>query len=513
MMRSSVRALSPLGVMLASCAVPRVQRAPAPQRRPRPVPVVTSSPPAAADAADPMAAPPPAGPEVGLQFPPVVSEALHNGLRVSIVRRPHLPLVRIAVILKSGRAEDGRWPGAAVLTGKLLARGGAGHWGVWQWADRVAALGTEMEAFSTLDTVRLSLTVTRDRWHAALKMLAAAVIRPGFSQAEFLKARSRAAEHAESKADDSTLLSQRALFRDIYQLPIAPHPYAHYSPGADELRHLTLTDCRRWYRAHALPDNALVVVVGDVKTDPAERAVARVFGAWKGKPSSEPSFTAPMPPDRTHVLLVDRPNGTESEIRMATLAPGPKGQDWPALELAAQIVADTAEPTGRRYSNGVVESFALAHPPVPLIVRVHSASARTARTVDRLLSALRSLGRSGPTEAELDAAIRTIRGRFAVRLGSLRVVSELAATLNLLGLPSDDYDRFNAALDDVTPSAVRTAVRAHFRPGHLVIVVVGDAHRIAESLTHFGPVSVIEPARSLSVARVLAADPTAPLAP
>lgn len=512
-MKWSARATAALGVAFAaSCAAPNLPRARGAREHASPPASARARPPAKTKPADALAEPPPSAPVVLVPFPSIQHETLSNGLGAWIVTQRHLPLVRVVLVVKSGRAEDGAKAGVAELTAESLARGGAGSWGAWQWRDKIAALGGELEVSTSLDTVRLALSVTAGHLDGALAVLALAVTRPSFSPHEFLIARERAAERAESSTADATRLSLRVLFRELYQLPASAHPYARYANDADALRHVTLGDCQRWFRAHVSPTNAFVIVAGDVRAANVKRALERRFAHWKGKAPSAPSFTAPMPPDRTRVFVVDRPRSHGSEIRIATLGPGLGSKDFAALEVAGQIVADAApaEPDrGARDRPSGVEAFALAHPPAPIVARAGARTSDTARIVGALLQRVDELDRTGPTDRELDVAVRRLVTGYEPRIARVRALARLVTPLGLLDLPNDFYDTFRATLDDLDAGDVRSAARAHWPRRHLLVVVAGDARRIAQPLTRFGPVSVIDPSGSLAIARTLAADPTA----
>ena len=87
------------------------------------------------------------------------------------------------------------------------------------------------------------------------------------------------------------------------------------------------------------PDQALLVVAGDLDEAATKAAVARSFGAWKGAGDTVSAAPAVAAGPRREILLVDRPGSVQSEIVVGRPARVPD-PDWYDVLVANTIYAD-----------------------------------------------------------------------------------------------------------------------------------------------------------------------------
>jgi len=68
----------------------------------------------------------------------------------------------------------------------------------------------------------------------------------------------------------------------------------------------------------------------------------------------------------------------------------------------------------------------------------------------------------------------------------------MVGDLRVFGLPDDYWDTYRTRITEITPTRELAAARAHIDPEHALVVVVGSATDIAESLRRWGPVTVVD---------------------
>ena len=319
---------------VAACAAP----APVPPPRvPTPPPAATSAAPVAT--ADPLAEPPSSPVRPTVPFPSIVHRHLAGGLDLAIVPRTGFPVVELRLIVLSGQATDGSQPGLAALTGKLLKDGGAGPWSSRELAEKTEALGAHLSIGTDRDATRIGLGVTNDKLDPALEILAALAEKPRFPPAEFTKLRQREIDRVKDRARTSpSWLASMVLYRELYELPVSIHPYARYDALPEEMAELKLDQVKRWYKDNFTPENAVLVVTGDVDADGVEKAAARAFGNWRGARPARPSFSDARGPNGRKILVVDRPGSTQSQVLVGALGPERRSEEYPALMTANQIL-------------------------------------------------------------------------------------------------------------------------------------------------------------------------------
>ncbi len=471
-------------------------------------------------ASDPMATPPPRGFSPATPFPAIAERDLDNGLALRVVTRRHLPVASVSLVVRSGQATDRDKPGVAVIAGELLKQGGAGQWSGRALLDAVESLGADLEVLTDRDATTITISVTTDHLSTALDVLAAMVTRPRFDRGEFDKLRQREIERVGSLARESPeWAADMVLYRDLYQLPAGTHPYARFDATAHDLDRLTLDDCKRWVHDNVTPGNAFLVVAGDVDPDAILGEAGRAFKGWKGTAPTPAAFTAPMPPSRLQVRVVDRPGSVQSAVVVAALGPERQSAGWPDLAVALQVLGggvagrlflDVREKRSLAYSTGATVTQ-VAHGPVPIVVSAGTRTDKTGETVDALLENLAALGSAPPRPEEVETATDYIADSFALHLETVDAVAALTAHLGILGLPGDWYDSYRSEAARVDAAAVQRVAHQYFDKDHALVVVSGDAARIAEPLSHFGPVQVIDPEHDFTVERTLPEDPTVSL--
>ncbi|HEX3776357.1 MAG TPA: insulinase family protein, partial [Polyangiaceae bacterium] len=251
--------LASLALAASSCA------APPPAAKPPVAAVARAAPPPAAPPADPLSTPPPAGITQDKPFPAIAHAKLDNGLELRVVTRKNYPIIELRLVLFSGVASDGKEPGVADMAGELMKAGGAGPWNAAELAERAESLGADLEVSTERDSTRISIGVTTGDFDAALDLLGAVAQKPRFAPVEFDKLKQRELERVKNAAKASAnWAASMVLYRELFDLPTAVHPYSHYDAKPSELDKLTLQSCKRWYQTNVTPENATLIIAGDI---------------------------------------------------------------------------------------------------------------------------------------------------------------------------------------------------------------------------------------------------------
>jgi zinc protease len=494
--------------LLVSCAAPApapAPRAPTPALAPLPTPAPVAS-------ADPLAEPPTSPVRPTTPFPSITHRRLSGGLELAIVPRTGFPVVELRLIVLSGQATDGSLPGLAEVTGRLLKDGGAGRWTSRELAEKTEGFGAHLSISTDRDSTRIGLGATSGDLGAALEILAAVAENPRFAPAEFAKLRQREIDRVKDRARTSpSWLASMVLYRELFEMPVSIHPYARYDALPEEIAELRLEHVKRWYKEHFTPENAVLVVTGDVDVDDFTQAAERVFGTWKGRRPSPPSFSDARGPNGRKILVVDRPGSTQSQVFVGTLGPERRSEEYPALMAANQVLGggvagrlflDVREKRSLAYSTGSwIEE--LAHGPMPVVLSAGTQTAKTADVVAALLENYDRMSTSAPSGDELERATRFLSDSFAFKMETAGALADLTSRLVVLGLPDETYDEYRHAVRELDVETVARTASHAYRHDSLVVVVAGDAAAIAPTLTRFGAVSVLDPEHAFSIAKSL----------
>lgn len=504
-------ALLLLGLLASNCHPAAAVSAPAP---------LAAKPPPPTAAPDTFADPPPRGITAEVKFPKIEHRKLENGLQVRAVRHGRFPIVELRLLIQSGIASDAGQPGLASLAGELLKVGGAGTYSSQALVERAEALGSDLSVTTSRDKTLISMAVTRHNLEPALDLLAAVATAPRFAPSEFKKLKEREIERLKSSARASGgWAANMLLYRELFQLPSGSHAYSRYDANAEGMKTLSLSDCKRWYKSNVTPGNSVLVAAGDIDADELVRLSEKLFKGWKGAAPVVPDFTRPNLPEKVSVWIANRPGAAQSDILLATLGPERNADHWAAAALADQILGggvsgrlflDVREQRSLAYST-YSDLSELAHGPVPILLSAGTQTGKTPQAVAALLEHFTKMGQTPPTAAEMQTSSQYLSDSFLIQLETLGTVAELTSHLAVLGLSDDYFDRYREQVRSLDAATVQQVAARYFVSGRAIVVVAGDAERIAKPLSRFGQVNVVDPEKGFITQVIVPHDPNVTL--
>ena len=96
------------------------------------------------------------------------------------------------------------------------------------------------------------------------------------------------------------------------------HPYGRPLAGTEgSVAAISRDDIQRFYTTYYRPNNATLLVVGDVRPDDVERRARELFGAWTRGAVPVPATNTANTAKGTTVVLIDKPGAAQSSFRSA----------------------------------------------------------------------------------------------------------------------------------------------------------------------------------------------------
>ncbi len=264
---------------------------------------------------------------------------LSNGITVHHWTRHELPLVSVRLLIEGGASlVPPDKAGLADLTADMLDEG-AGSLGAVTFSDALDQLGANLFTFSGQDTTTVGLSALSSKLDAAMSLFADAVLRPRFDEKEWERVQKLHIDSLQRGLDQPTIVAAnvgaRVLFGDA-------HPYSRSVSGTmATAKQLTLDDIRLFHSQLFRPDNATILMAGDLSADEAKEKLELALGSWKATSGvaklAEPSYPAPEN-DSFRVVVVDRPDAVQTVIRFVMPAPSYGDPARPQLELMNTIL-------------------------------------------------------------------------------------------------------------------------------------------------------------------------------
>lgn len=462
--------------------------------------------------------PPLAGEAPAWKFPALSDSTLDNGLAIKLIERRTLPLVRISLVVRSGQATEPTRPGLAVLAGEMLKVGGTDTFTSSALLDKIESLGSSLDVTTARDATTLSMSVTSDRFEEALNLLGLVVKKPRFAADEYTKLEQRERDRVSSLARTSgAWVANMVMYRELYRTGKGVHPYSVFDATDTQLERLQLADVKQWCKTYVTPKNSVLVVAGDVDAGRVRAAAEQSFAGWKGAAPKAVAASRPNLRDGLEVFLVDRPKSSQAEVRVAAFGPDGKSDAYPRLRVMNQILgggvagrlfADVREKRSLAYSTfSSVER--VAEGPSPILLQAGTQTAKAGLAVQALLEHADRLAVEAPNPDETALAARYLSDLFLLRMESVGAMADMVSQLAIFDLPNDYYDRYRAAVSTTGAADAGAVAKDTFGSRHYLVVVAGDAERLAAPLSHFGKVTVIDPAKGFSATRELPLNPGA----
>lgn len=432
-------------------------------------------------------------------FPDVQRRTLSNGLEVWLVERPGVPLVTMNLIVDAGAlADPADRPGLASLTAEMLTEGTRTRTAE-QIADEVEFLAMSIGASAGLDVSSVSLSTLVRNLDAALAIFADVVANPAFPEREWPRVRDERLVSLRRSQDQPATIATEELARRVYG---ESHPLGRRIQGtAASVRATTPDALREFHRIYYRPNNAHIVVVGDVR---AERVVQQLEAAFTGWTRAHvPPVGLPAEPAAgmaTRVFLLDRPGAAQSQIRIGHVGVARAHADYfPLLvmntllggQFTSRINLNLREDKG--YTYGARSGFNMGRLAGPFVAQAGVESSVTKESIVEFMRELEEIRNARPaTEEEVEFARTSIIRREPLTLETNGQIANRIRDLILFGLPLDYFDEYNQRVAAVTRDDVNRVARQYLQPGRVAIVVVGDRANIERQLRELPyPVEVV----------------------
>ncbi|MGB0790440.1 MAG: M16 family metallopeptidase, partial [Flavobacteriaceae bacterium] len=235
---------------------------------------------------------------------------LKNGLKVLVVENHKLPRVSIQLLLDNPPILEGEKAGVSSLTGGLLGKGSL-NISKDDFNEEVDFLGASI-SFSGQSAFASTLSRNFPR---IIELMADTAIYPDFSAEEFDKEKERYIEGLKSDEKNVSAVASRVESALAYGVA---HPNGEFS-SIESIEKVNLSDTKAFYRDFFVPENAYLVLIGDINLKDAKKLVKSNFGKWKAKSPKQTPFTEATNLETTEINFVDMPNAVQSEIIVQNL--------------------------------------------------------------------------------------------------------------------------------------------------------------------------------------------------
>jgi len=420
-----------------------------------------------------------------LNLPAPFETMLPNGLRVVFLENRRLPFVTYRLAFRTGDAHDPpALPGLTdILTGMLNE--GTETRTSRRIADDVARIGAALGAGASSDNTTVAASTLSQFNDQMLELLADITLRPSFPEDELELTKQNALQNLIAQRGQPSFLANEQLARVIY----GEHPYSIVSATPDSINAISRDDLVGFHRRRFIPNNAVLVVGGDLDRDVALARIEESFGAWQpGEPEAS-EFPAPPARHGRTLYLVDRPGSAQSNIIIANTAITRTDPDYfPMLVMhtvlganaSSRIFMNLREDKG--YTYGAYTSLDARRTAGSFRATAEVRTPVTGESLKEFFYEFDRIRADLVTEKELLDAQNYLTGIFPIRLETLDGLIDQLIQIKMHNLPYDYLQTYRERVRAVTREEVQRVARRYVTPDRAAIVVVGDAAALTDEI-------------------------------
>ncbi len=450
--------------------------------------------------------PPELGPPPSLKLPPIQRFALTNGLPVVMMEKHQVPLVQINLLVHGGTAMDPDGKRGLASMAAAMMEEGAGNRDALAFADAVDFLGATISVRVGMHTTTVALFTPVSKLDSALALFADVVLRPRFPAEELERKRVERLTALQQWHDEPRTIASVLLNKELFG---PRHPYGLPTMGDEKsIRSFTVDDLRKFYRTYFSPNNATLIVVGDVTPAFITPKLEQMLGAWK--PTQVPTATWPeaRQVEQRRIYLVDKPNAPQSVIRIGRIGVARTTQEYYTITVMNTILgasftsrlnSNLREQHG--YSYGAGSAFNFLPLPGAFVAFSDVHTEVTDKALGEFLKELRAI--TSVTNEELQRAKNYVALSYPSEFQSVGAIANALAEVVIYKLPDDYFNTYTARILAVTKDDVERVARTYIDPEKIAIVVVGDAKKVEKGLADLK----LGPLKHLSIQDVLGKPP------
>ena len=425
---------------------------------------------------------PESGPTPEIFFGKPQTFMLDNGLTVMVVENNKLPRASASLSFDNPLIFEGEIAGVSSILAEMIGNG-------------TQSISKE-DFIEEVDFMGASLNITGSGAFAGslkryfprvLELMSQAVLEPLFTQEEFDNQKNLIKESLKTSEKDVSTAANRVQNFITYG---ANHPNGEFISQAS-LDKASFNDAIDFYNNFSSPNNAYLVILGDIEFEEIKLMVTDLFSSWESKEVVTSSFPEPKNPDETEVIFVDMPNGVQSVVTVINSIDFNKKEPdyFPAL-VATRILGGGG--AGRLFNNlredkgwtyGSYSSISESYKTKGLVLaQAQVKNEVTDSAAVELLIELDKMRNKLVTDEELMSTKAKYTGNFVMSLENPATIAGFARNIITQDLPENYYNSFLENINNVTKQDVQNAAQKYFSPNKTRIFITGKGSEILEKI-------------------------------
>ena len=415
---------------------------------------------------------------------------LANGLTIVVVEDHRLPLVNYRLAFRVGTAFDPpQVPGLTDLLAGLLPEGTASR-SSREIAEAVARMGASLSAGANSDYTIVAASALSHFNEQILDLMAEVVLQPSFPENEVELAKQNTKESLRQQRAQPSFLASEMVSRVMF----GEHPYAIVAPTPESIDRSSRDEFVRFHRTNFVPNNAVFIVVGDVKHDQIIQKLKSLFSTWERGADLVTNFPAPPVRNKRTAYLVDRRGSAQSNIVIANSGIVRTSPDYFPMLLMHTVLGANASSRlfmnlreEKGYTYGAYTNLDARRTAGTFRATAEVRSPVTGDSLKEFFYELNRIRTDPVSEKEINAAKSYLTGVFPIRLETQEGLTDQLVQIKMLSLPDDYLQHYRDRVQAVTVAEIQRVANKYVKPDEAAVIVVGDGSGVLDQIKPYVP--------------------------
>ncbi len=420
-------------------------------------------------------------PTIDLKKPTIFT--LKNGLTVIVVENKKLPTFSVRITIDNPPLIEGDKSGLNSLSGSLFGEGSKNI--------TKEVFNEEVDYLGATISLGMGFAYANGlskHQEKIFELLSDAALNPNFLQEELDKEKNILITGIKADENSPAAIAERVTGILTYS---TDHPYGEYLTE-ESIKNVTVKDIENNYKRMFRPNNAYMVVSGDVDTDKIKELVNDNFSKWKAsKKDLDNEIVSPQDVSSTEINIIDMPDAVQSELRVLNITNLRTNSEDHHAALVTNYILGGA--FGSYLNMNLREENGWTYGARSSIARNKwtsatfraSTSVRNEVTDSAVVETLGEINRIRDefvSDEMLSTAKAKYLGNFIMSTEDKSLLADFAVNIKTQDLPEDFYETFISKINSVTKEDVKRVANKYLKPENLRVIVVGKGADIADKL-------------------------------
>jgi len=410
---------------------------------------------------------------------------LANGLTLVVVEDTRLPLVSYRLAFRVGGAFDPpEIPGLIDLLAGLMPEGTASRTSR-EIADEIARMGASISAGANSDYTIVAASALSQFNDPVMDLLAEVALEPSFPENEVALAKQNTKESLRQQRAQPSFLASEMVARVMF----GDHPYSVVAPTTESIDRASRDEFVRFHRTKLVPNNAVFIVVGNVRYDDILKRTESLFSTWQRGEDVVANFPAPPVRTKRTAYLIDRHGSAQSNIVIAHSGIIKTNPDYFSMLLMHTVIGANASSRlfmnlreDKGYTYGAYSNLDARRSAGTFRCTAEVRTPVTGDSIKEFLYELDRIRKEPVSAKEIADAKSYLTGVFPIRLETQEGLTDQLVQIKMLNLPDDYLERYRDRVQAVTVEDIQRIAQRYVKPDEAALIVVGDGASVLEQM-------------------------------